>query len=291
MSELVLLHHNEPMTTTETLAEGVKLAHKTVIQLVRKYLADLSEWGEIAFQMRLNPQGKPTEYAWLNETQAVFLMTLMRNSPVVVAFKKALVSAFMELRDRLAVSPAPTFETRQLSHGADLAVAADRTFRSFLRSARSSGLRLPDALRRANAQTVTRTGMDMLGALGVTLPEADDYAPDNHGVAEFGAVWLAGGLPLPATVCRSSDLYAAYMKWRRPSSAVAINQFFGQLLRAHPQLDKCMLHAKGGEREYNLRAVVVGDVMGLVEPGTVGRYIATETDRFSVALADWLNAA
>lgn len=165
MSELVLLHHNEPMTTSETLADGVELQHKNVVALIRKHAADLAEWGEIAFQTRLNLHGKPTEFAWLNEGQSLFLLTLMKNSPVVVAFKKALVKAFLELRDRMAA--APVFTTRQLDHGADLAVAADRTFRSFLRTAKSAGLALPVALRIANAQTRDRTGLDMLAEIGV----------------------------------------------------------------------------------------------------------------------------
>lgn len=294
MSELVLLHHNEPMTTSLAIAEGTENTHEAIMKMVKKYISSLREFGRVGFEIDpFDTAGgiQTREVAFLNEPQATLLITFLRNSEIVVKFKVALVKAFYELRDRLAVSPAPTFETRSLSHGADLAVAADRTFRSFLRSARSSGLRLPDALRRANAQTVTRTGMDMLGALWVTLPEADDDSPDDHGVAEFGAVWLAGGLPLPATICRSADLYAAYVKWRRPGVVVAINQFFGRLLQAHPHLSKCMLHAKGSEREYNLRGVVVGDALGAVEPGGVGRHIATETDRFSVALADWLNAA
>lgn len=59
--------------------------------------------------------------------------------------------------------------TRNPSHLADLAVAADRTFRCYLRAARSAGLRLPAALRVANDRTVERTGIDMLGELGVDV--------------------------------------------------------------------------------------------------------------------------
>lgn len=197
MSELVLMHHNEPMTTSEAIAQGVGMEHKTIIQLLRKYLADLSEWGEVAFQMRLNPQGSPTEYAWLNEGQSMFLMTLMRNNPVVVAFKKALVNAFLEMRDRLRAAPQPQFVTGNLSHGADIAVAADRTFRSFLRAGRSAGMALPQALRIANRQTVERTGMDMLAELDVDpdsafMPKAvaPDPGADALGVALRD--WLDG---------------------------------------------------------------------------------------------------
>ena len=47
------------------------------------------------------PQGgfaKSTEYAILDEQQATFLMTLLKNSPRVISFKKALVKAFFEAR-------------------------------------------------------------------------------------------------------------------------------------------------------------------------------------------------
>lgn len=200
MSELVLLHHNEPMTTSEAIAHGVGMEHKTIIQLLRKYLADLSEWGEVAFQMRLNPQGSPTEYAWLNEGQSMFLMTLMRNNPVVVAFKKALVNAFLEMRDRLRAAPQPQFVTGNLSHGADLAVAADRTFRSFLRAGRSAGLGLPMALRVANRQTLERTGLNMLAEL--------DVDPD-----------LAGHQPAPPAPRPQTMLETALSNWLAAAGA------------------------------------------------------------------------
>jgi len=100
-TNLVTLHQGETVTTSVALAEGTHNAHKSVIQLIRQYVADLQEFGEIAFQMRLNPQGKPTEYAWLNEPQATLLMTYMRNNEIVRAFKRALVRAFYEMATQL----------------------------------------------------------------------------------------------------------------------------------------------------------------------------------------------
>lgn len=184
MSELVLLHYNQPMTTSETLAEGVQLQHKNAVALIRKHVSDLTEWGEVAFQTRLNPQGSPTEFAWLNEGQSLFLLTLMKNSPVVVAFKKALVKAFLELRDRLAVSPAPTFTA--MDHRADVLVSADRTFRAILRSCRAAGARLPAALARANEVTVRETGVDMLAEIGpVEHPVSTLADPVADGIAAW----------------------------------------------------------------------------------------------------------
>lgn len=175
MSELVLLHHNEPMTTSLAIADGVEMTHHSVLVLVKKHAEHLAKLGPCEFQIHVvdRPQGGGAnrEVFFLNEQQATLLITFMRNSEIVIKFKVALVKAFFELRDRAV--KAPQFTTRQLDHGADLAVAADRTFRGFLRSARAAGMRLPAALRVANAQTVARTGLNMLDELGVDADAAE----------------------------------------------------------------------------------------------------------------------
>lgn len=199
-AELVLLHHNEPMTTSLAIAEGTENSHKSVIQLVRKYVEDLQEFGSLAFEMRVMRQdgrgGEQGEVAFLNEQQATLLITYLRNTDTVRRFKIALVKAFYEMRDRLRAA-APQFTTRQLDHGADLAVAADRTFRSFLRAARSSGLRLPQALAVANRQTVARTGMDMLAEIGIDPVDAggQDLAADP--LAAQLVEWIGKHAPGP----------------------------------------------------------------------------------------------
>ena len=178
MIELVLLHHNEPMTTSLAIAEGTENTHQAILKLVKTYINQLQEFGRVGFEIRpFDTAGgiQTREVAFLNEPQATLLITFLRNSEIVVRFKVALVKAFFELRDRLR-NQAPQFTTRQLDHGADLAVAADRTFRSFLRSARSAGMKLPQALRCANKQTVARTGMDMLAELEYD-PDAEPARP------------------------------------------------------------------------------------------------------------------
>lgn len=180
MSELVLLHHNEPMTTSLAIADGTENSHESVIKLVRKYVEDLQEFGTFGFEIQKSG-GRPTEIAYLNEPQATLLITYLRNTDTVRRFKIALVKAFYEMRDRLRGAPSRD-EPLTLSHRADIAVAADRTFRSFLRSARSAGLRLPQALRQANTRTIERTGIDMLAELAVD-PDA--------GIPASGAVAVA----------------------------------------------------------------------------------------------------
>lgn len=200
MSELVLLHHNEPMTTSLAIAAGTENEHASVMLLVRKFISELETFGKVSFEVAPegnsrfeigksvvevnNPRdskGRRTEIAFLNEPQATLLITFLRNSEIVVRFKVALVKAFYEMRDRLLGAPSRE-EPLTLSHRADIAVAADRTFRSFLRSARSAGLRLPQALRQANSRTIERTGIDMLAELAVD-PDAGIPASGAAAVA------------------------------------------------------------------------------------------------------------
>lgn len=166
MSELVLLHHNEPMTTSLAIADGVDMAHASILKLIRNHTESLAEFGGVGFEIQpfeTNGGKQWRDVYFLNEQQATLLITFMRNTAVVIAFKIALVKAFFELRDRLAVPPAPTFAP--MDHGADVLVAADRTFRAMLRSCRSVGLRLPQAIGRANEATRRRTGVDILAEI------------------------------------------------------------------------------------------------------------------------------
>lgn len=116
-----------------------------------------------------------------------------------------------------------------LSHVADFHVAADRVFRSVLRSARSSGLPLHAALRQANTVTRSQTGMDMLAMLDAKdhvqdleqRAVADEQAANqarqvggHHGVACFWQEWAGGEIDgLPYQTCLAAQAYQAYVHW------------------------------------------------------------------------------
>lgn len=98
---LVTLHQGEPVTSSDVIAEQTKVQHKNVLALVRQYEDDLEEFGRVAFKKApFGTSGGTQErtFALLNEQQATLLLTCMRNNEVVLAFKKALVKAFFELR-------------------------------------------------------------------------------------------------------------------------------------------------------------------------------------------------
>lgn len=100
---LVEEHAGVLITTSEIIAHGVGIQHKNVLETIRKNQTDFEEFGRVAFKTRtLQTAGGPqiTRIAVLNREQAMFAMTLFRNTPVVVDFKKNLIHAFVDMEQR-----------------------------------------------------------------------------------------------------------------------------------------------------------------------------------------------
>lgn len=99
---LVEIRGQAAFTTSLELATGASLTHEAVIKTLRKYQTDFEEFGKVRFEIRLNAQGSPTEYALLNEDQSTFLLALSRNTATVVRFKKRLVKEFRKALTEIA---------------------------------------------------------------------------------------------------------------------------------------------------------------------------------------------
>jgi len=101
-------------------------------------------------------------------------------------------------------------DSLSMTHRADIAVAADRTFRSWMRSGRSAGLPTSQALRRANEQTRLATGIDMLAELDVA---ADVETEPVLSAERFLKCWQDEALDAPFDCCAFADLYRYYRHW------------------------------------------------------------------------------
>lgn len=100
---LVFVTNDELTTTSITIAAGTGNDHASVIKLVRTYQSDLEGFGFLGFEIqeKRGTKGAPTEYAILNERQATLLISYMRNSEIVRAFKMRLVKQFYEMAEKL----------------------------------------------------------------------------------------------------------------------------------------------------------------------------------------------
>ena len=114
MNGLVILKGNDVFTDSKVIAEGTGNKHKNVKELIIKYQAEMMDFGTLSVLNVESTGGRPEQYYQLNEEQATFLITLLRNSTRVVAFKKELVRQFYEMRRFILERQTSTWiETRQ----------------------------------------------------------------------------------------------------------------------------------------------------------------------------------
>lgn len=105
MNELVFVDQGdrkkELYTTSEIIADRAKIERRKVKDTIRKYREELETFGLLASYQAESIGGRPREKYRLNEQQATFLLTLLKNTPVVVEFKKELVRQFYAMRAEL----------------------------------------------------------------------------------------------------------------------------------------------------------------------------------------------
>lgn len=106
MNEMVYLAPNteEPFTTSEVIAECAGVKRHTIQVLIQQHEKDFREFGRVSFEMiPLQTRGgqQMVKVYHLNEQQATLLLTFLRNTPVVIEFKKELVRQFYKMREEL----------------------------------------------------------------------------------------------------------------------------------------------------------------------------------------------
>ncbi|QAB17516.1 hypothetical protein Leucomu_05895 [Leucobacter muris] len=110
-SNIVHQRDGELTISSEIIAERTQNEHRAVLQLIRTHQADFEAFGLVAFEMRARSTGQhgggDVRYAVLNEHQATLLMTFMKNTTIVKAFKVELVKQFYAMRQALAATSAP----------------------------------------------------------------------------------------------------------------------------------------------------------------------------------------
>lgn len=105
MGDLVIVVNNEVFTTSLIIAEKTNNSVHSVRELIKTYKSDLEEFGVLSFEMRKPSKnskgGRPQEIYYLNEQQTTLLLAFMRNSEIVVDFKKKLVKEFYRMKKTL----------------------------------------------------------------------------------------------------------------------------------------------------------------------------------------------
>lgn len=102
---IIFVNNNQLVTTSLAIAQNTNNDHASVIKLVRTYQTDFEEFGRVGFEIQpFDTAGgvQEREVAELNEQQSTLILTYMRNSEVVRAFKKRLVKEFWDMRNQVS---------------------------------------------------------------------------------------------------------------------------------------------------------------------------------------------
>lgn len=103
MGEIVYLKNDEVFTDSLVISLGTGVEHRKLKQAIRKYKDQIEDFGKLYAPFRAESTGgRKTEYYILNEAQATFLITLLKNTEKVVKFKAELVKQFYEMRKFIA---------------------------------------------------------------------------------------------------------------------------------------------------------------------------------------------
>ncbi|MBR7085321.1 MAG: Rha family transcriptional regulator [Oscillospiraceae bacterium] len=95
-------YKDEAFTDSMTIAEGAGVEHSSVIKLITNHIDDVSEFGMVGFEIRpfeTNGGMQKVKICRLNEQQATFVISMMKNTKQVIAFKKELVRQFFEMKE------------------------------------------------------------------------------------------------------------------------------------------------------------------------------------------------
>ena len=98
MTNLVQIVKNDIFTDSLVIAEGTDNKHESVQRRIRDYEKEISSLGKLGFEIRPMKSGQEMKIYLLNEPQATFLITLLKNTEIVVNFKLELVKQFYKMR-------------------------------------------------------------------------------------------------------------------------------------------------------------------------------------------------
>lgn len=116
MNKLVFLTGGklpESYTRSDLIAEYTGNQHHTITKLIRTYENDLKTFGRVGFEIQVFPTKggiQNHKIYHLNEPQATLLITYLKNTEPVRAFKKELVRQFYAMRERIQELTSPIWQ-------------------------------------------------------------------------------------------------------------------------------------------------------------------------------------
>ncbi len=109
ITNIIELIENEPRISHRVIAEQTQNQVLSVQKLITDKIAIFERFGVVRFKieavsetkLKENPDSKATKTYYLNEQQATFIISMMRNNDIVLYFKVRLVEEFFRMREIL----------------------------------------------------------------------------------------------------------------------------------------------------------------------------------------------
>lgn len=143
MGDLVKVVHNDIFTDSLVIAEGTGNKHESVQRRIRDYEKELLTLGKVGFEIRAMVSGQEQKIYQLNEPQATFLITLLKNTDVVVKFKLELVKQFYAMRQLLFERQSPHWQHTRLESKSNRKMETDE-IKQFVSYAKGNGSKSSD---------------------------------------------------------------------------------------------------------------------------------------------------
>jgi phage regulator Rha-like protein len=98
MRDIITLKKNEPVIDTLDMAIGFDMQHRSIMRLVNIHEKSIKKFGKVRFEITPSEKGQNQRHAYLNESQATFVGTLMNNKGRAIEFKIQLVEEFEKMK-------------------------------------------------------------------------------------------------------------------------------------------------------------------------------------------------
>ena len=140
MNELVKIQRDDVFTNSWVIAENIERQHRAVTTMIRRFEKDLKDLGPLFTYTgsATKTRGQERVIYDLNEQQAIFLMSLMDNSPVVVDFKKRLAVSFVAMRKLLLQKQTADWQQTRL-HGKQIRLQETDAIKALIEYATAQG--------------------------------------------------------------------------------------------------------------------------------------------------------
>lgn len=119
VKEIVYIKKEDVFTNSKIISEGAGITHKKLKETIKKHKDRLKHFGKMVARYQTTLSGQKEILYDLNEPQAAFLMTLLKNTDTVLDFKEELVKQFYLMRDELnkrkAIKPTYKIARRTLT--------------------------------------------------------------------------------------------------------------------------------------------------------------------------------